>query len=340
MTKPRLAFFCELETDALQELFADPTVLDALRTLDAEVSLGLIDLSPGRAGVVRKLNHAGVPVVAWQLLPKSAGYWFNVDNAPEAVARYSDFRAWTREEGLRWAGVGLDIEPDFEEMARLTEGQWWLAFKILRRAFDAPRLRRAQALYRSLVAWVRSDGYRVESYQMPIIVDERKAGSTLVRKAIGLVDLDVDREVLMLYSSLARPWGPAALWSYGEAAQGPGGAIGVGSTGGGVDDLPKLTWEDLARDLRLATHWTEDVAVFSLEGCVEQGFLQPLLAFDWDRPVRVPIEEVRQVNRKRRLFRAFLRLSARPLAMASLGAGLLLGLLWLASRVRKLGRRS
>ena len=51
---------------------------------------------------------------------------------------------------------------------------------------------------------------------------------------------------------------------------------GLGSTGGGVDPLPKLSWEALAQDLSLARAATDDVAVFSLEGCVAQGFLTRL----------------------------------------------------------------
>ena len=79
--KPRLTFFCELEADALETLFADSSVIDNLVTLEASVSLGILDLSPGRAAVVRRLNEAGIPVIAWQLLPKEQGYWFNLGNA-------------------------------------------------------------------------------------------------------------------------------------------------------------------------------------------------------------------------------------------------------------------
>ena len=59
----------------------------------------LVDLSPERAEVVRRLNAAGVPVIAWQLLPEEQGYWYNMSNAPSAAARYSAFRAWTAEHG-------------------------------------------------------------------------------------------------------------------------------------------------------------------------------------------------------------------------------------------------
>ena len=38
------------------------------------VSMGLLDLSPRRAAVVRRLNQSGIPLIAWQLLPRDEGY--------------------------------------------------------------------------------------------------------------------------------------------------------------------------------------------------------------------------------------------------------------------------
>ena len=66
---PQLNFACQMETPALQMLFSDPEVIRDLRQLNAGVTLSLIDLSPGRAQVVRQLNSAGIPVTAWLALP-------------------------------------------------------------------------------------------------------------------------------------------------------------------------------------------------------------------------------------------------------------------------------
>jgi hypothetical protein len=65
-----LIFGCELQTDELQDLFSAPEVLDSLVELGASVSLGRLDLSAGRAEVVRQLNSTGVPVTTWLLLPQ------------------------------------------------------------------------------------------------------------------------------------------------------------------------------------------------------------------------------------------------------------------------------
>ena len=320
MPQPRLTFACELEPALLQALFSDPAVVTDLLALHAGVSLGILDHSAERAEVVRCLNQAGIPLVAWLLLPKDEGYWFGLDNAPQAAGCYAAFKAWSAEQGLRWSGIGVDIETDYGQMQALMTGRRREVLShLLGRLLDNERLRRAQLAYGALLAQMRADGYTVESYQFPFIVDERAAGSTLVQRIFGIVDVPADREVLMLYSSFLGSAGPAFLWSYAADA----GGAGVGSTGGGVESaLPVLDWDGLARDLRLAYRRAPEVFVFSLEGCVRQGFLVRLGTFDWDAPLVAP-EGVEQVNAWRRALRAGLGASAHPWAV--LGAALILG---------------
>lgn len=340
----RLTFACELGELPLQVLFADEDVVDTLKELRAGVSLGIRDLSVGRATVVRQLNKAGIPVVAWLLLPESEGYWFNADNGPRAVARYTAFQDWTSRYGLVWDRIGIDIEPDINEMQQLVSGEFAkLLPKLMRRLANRRRVLRAQAIYNTLVTQMQRDGYRVETYQFPFIVDERKAGSTLLQRLFGLVDVVSHHEVLMLYSSFAGKWGPAALWSYGwdmtqadlAAADANvvevGNGIGVGSTGGGVEmgaSLPVLTWEELVRDLRLASALSDEVFVFSLEGCVDHGYLEQLRDFDWNGTVEVPVKAARKVDTARRGFQALLWAGSHPLpvlaGLAAVAAGVAL----------------
>jgi hypothetical protein len=42
------------------------------------------------------------------------------------------------------------------------------------------------------------------------------------------------------------------------------------------------------RDLQIAAQYTDTVHIFSLEGCVERGWLRELDAVDWHMPVKVP----------------------------------------------------
>lgn len=310
-----LTFFCELAPEPLRELFNTEGVIDDLQAMRAGVSLGLLDLSAERAEVVRRLNRAGIPVTAWLLLPPEQGYWFHAGNVPQARARYEAFRTWTADEKLQWAGVGLDIEPDIHELRRWAEAPLRsLPGMLSRLLLRGGRTREARAGYQALVERIRADGHRVDAYQFPFIVDERQARSSVLRRVAGVVDVPADREVLMLYTSFVRPRGAALLWSYAPGT----GSLAVGSTGGGVElpgvlASPPLDWTELSRDLRLAVRWTHDLHVFSLEGCVKQGFLSRLRVFDWDAPVDPPWVESRRVDAVRRAARGVLQASGRLL---------------------------
>jgi hypothetical protein len=332
MGKPRITFYCELESEELADLFEQPDLMDHLRSIQASVSLGLLDLSPLRAAVVRKLNEAGIPTVAWLLLPKQEGYWCNLGNAPQAIARYEDFKIWTQQHGLAWDGIGLDIEPDIREMEQFARARLRLGWKLLGRVFRRRNLSEARARYNSLVEQIRSDGYRVDVYQLPIMIDERSMRSSLLQRTLCLVDLPADREVLMLYTSFLRPRGPGFLWSYGSQAQ----SIGVGSTGGGVDvgvlDARPLEWNELARDLRQAWVFSDDIHIFSLEGCASAGYLERLKEFEWDHPIIEPVEQAEIVDSWRTALRSVLWLSAHPMTVILTVTGAFL----MAKQIRRL----
>lgn len=328
----RLSFFCELGAAELERLFADGSVVRQLRRLRATVTLGLVDLGRRRAEVVRRLNDAGVPVAAWLLLPEEGGYWCNAHNAAEAWERYGDFVAWTRAHGLRWERVGIDIEPNIDEVRAVRRTPFALVRAL-------PRIFRSIAgnreMYQGLVRRIHADGYPVDAYVFPFIHTEREAGTEVLQRITGMIDLRVDREIVMLYTSFARPHGHGFLDFYARHFP----AVAVGVTGGGVEEglnpPPPLTWEELARDLRLARRHTDDIHVFSLEGCVEQGFLERLAEFDWG----VPVESADATERAEALIRR-MRIALRALdrphvtSMAAIAAvAVPLVLLALAGRV-------
>jgi hypothetical protein len=329
MQQTRLTFACELDPARLTALFSDAAVIADLQALGAHVALMLSDLSVERAAVVRRLNTAGIPVVAIPLVPVEEGYYFTADNAPRAAARYDEWKAWTAQHGLVWAGVGLDIEPEARLYQQLMDNPWGVLPLLLPRLRDRERPRWAQAAYTTLVERIHADGYRVENYQFPLIADERQAGSTLLQRLLGLVEVTTDREVWMLYTSVfPGRIGPGLLWSYGPEAQ----AIGVGSTGGGPDipghpQVPALGWEELARDLRLARQWSDELLIHSLEGCVRQGFLGQLRSFDWGQGVAPP-QTARLATYLRRVLHGLLWASAHPWRVLS---GVVAAV-WLVSR--------
>jgi hypothetical protein len=324
VTDPALTFFCELEANDLEALFADPNVTLQLQKMGAGVSMGLLDLSDQRAAVVRHLNELGIPVTAWLLLPKEQGYWFNLDNFSEAVSFYGRFREWVGRCQIHFSTIGLDIEPDIRDMNAVLHRNGSAIRNLVKRTLNRRRLQMAQMAYTHLVMMIKADGYRVESYQFPIIADERKTGSTLIQRSMGVIDIPVDREVLMLYSSFLG--GAGMLWSYAPDAQG----IGVGSTGGGVElegigTAPVMNWHELRRDLLLAYQYTSAIYIYSLEGCVQQGILDQVADLNWEQPVAVPIQASRRVDGIRLLGQSFLWLAARPLIVLAA----ILGISWL-----------
>jgi hypothetical protein len=204
-------------------------VIDDLKALNATLSLGILDFSKPRAELVKRLNKAGVPVIAWILLPEEEGYWFNIDNHDKAAARYVDFKAWTTEHGLEWAGVGLDIEMDINECASPSSGG--KTGPLPNGCSQNSSIKSGLPAHSGLSSPGRPDPCRWlpgGELSAPLITDERRARATVLQRALGLVDLASDREVLMLYSSFLRQ-GDAALWSYAPEAD----SVGVGSPAAG-----------------------------------------------------------------------------------------------------------
>jgi hypothetical protein len=85
---PVLTFFCELEAQPLEALFTNPQVIPDLKGLNAGVSLGILDLSPERAGVVSS-EQSQHPVVTarWPRI-KVIG---SIAPMPPSARRYAEF---------------------------------------------------------------------------------------------------------------------------------------------------------------------------------------------------------------------------------------------------------
>jgi hypothetical protein len=214
IARPSLTFACELDAARLTELFADARVINELKALGARVTMMVSDLSAERAQVVRQLNQAGVPLVGIPLFPVEEGYYFTVDNAPRAADRYQQWKQWTAEHGLVWEQVGLDLEPEAQFYLQLMANPWGLVPTLLRRLRDQERVARAQAAYGALVDRIHADGWQVENYQFPFIADERRAGSTLLQRLMGLVDVRTDPrgvDAVHLLCGVAGPGDPVEL---------------------------------------------------------------------------------------------------------------------------------
>jgi hypothetical protein len=317
--RPKLTFFVELGTGPLEALFERREVVPFLAAEACAVSMGLLDLSHSRASVVRRLESRGIAVTAWLLLDEKDGYWLNADNADRARERWHETAAWAEREGLRLHRVGLDVEFPRSESEGAIRNQGRAFFSMLRRRRSREQVREAEHAYEELVREIRSSGRTVEAYHFPHLLDERASGTTLLRRSLGLVDVPVDAEVYMLYSSYL---GRAGARTYFADAP----CIALGVTGGGVNvanpDAQRrfLSWEQLAEEVRAAAAHTRNVYVFSLEGCVERGMLQRIAGIRWDDPPSALLPRDERRARRRRLLTQWV-LRAEPIFDLLIPAG-------------------
>jgi hypothetical protein len=286
--RPHLIFFAEEGGEPLLELLAEPGVLDALAAGAFGVAVALPRLDEPQAEAVRRLNERGVPAVAWLMLPPEDGETLNLQNYPRALERYQAFRGWARAAGLRFEAVGLDIEPPPDDLER---GGWHALRAIAGRlwlARDNALFPSARAAYIELVALIQQDGYEVHTYQLPLIADDRRAGTTIVQRALDIVDLPSDLDVLVCSSevpidALGFELGGALVESYGPAAD----ALAVGAGSGGSD--APLPWGTLRRDLLLAARYVDTIYIATLETVVAGGLLERIAALEWDGPARAAV---------------------------------------------------
>jgi hypothetical protein len=54
-------------------------------------------------------------------MPYEDGYFFTVENASRARARYDEWKGWAARHELVWHGVGLGIEPEARVFEQLME---------------------------------------------------------------------------------------------------------------------------------------------------------------------------------------------------------------------------
>ena len=326
LERPQLFFACcNGEIAATQALFADGNVIASLKRLNAGVAIATDDLSPARAQIVQRLNGAGIPVVAWFVVPGEQGYYINSGNAPEAAAHFTAFEQWTEHYRLRWNAVGLDIEPDIRLFEDLQHHRIRLTTQLLVRYFEFAKVREAREAYSHLIRRIQSQGYIVQTYQLPLIVSERKAHLTLLERLLGIVDVRGNEEVVMIYTSFNKALGPAIIWTLGPSAQ----TIAIGTTVGGDN---ALNWDEFSRDLLVAAHFSNNVGIFNLEGSVEHNYLSRLETMNWHQSVAITSQSIARARRLRLVAAIVLWLiELAPLLFLAM----VLALAWAALKFRK-----
>lgn len=337
---PRLMFTTELDAGALTRALNTPGILDLLAMQGYGVTLVLPQLDAARAQAVRLLNQRGIGVVASLCLPTEEGFAFNLQNYPRAFEHYSAFQAWARAEDIHFEAVALNIEPPLEDIAQMIPpGRFVAARALLRRLWLAREnilYPAAQAAYSELIVTMHLDGYEVHTFQMPVIADDRRAGTNLLQRALDIVDLPADVNVLMCSSSLpldpfGNDLGGALIASYGESAD----ALSIGSAGDGDPDAEGYTplpWTALRRDLLLAAHYTDLIYIYSLEDCVARGLLSRIAMLDWDAPARPHIRGRALIGLLRAALFGLLFLARFGLSIVAWLGWVLAAVLWLRGR--------
>ncbi|MFH1129729.1 MAG: hypothetical protein V1754_00210 [Pseudomonadota bacterium] len=291
-----LTYFVELPGHELQGLLSCPGVIQGLENSQAAVSMAMLDLCDARRDAIRTLNEHNIPTTAWLVLEIDEGYWLTADNALVARERYREVKEWLNANNLRMEAVGLDMEMPYRDMCEMFDHWGRSIFRLFRCRRSHDVIENAAAIYSDLIQEIRKDGRVVETYQFPVILDERRSRSTLLQRIFGFVDMQSDREAIMLYQSMAPRFLDEALIDlFGAECQ----AIGVGITGGGVSVVldriqdRTLDFDQLVRTLRYARRYTSQLYVFSLEGCVSAGFFEKLCEVDIREPLpKLPLSRI------------------------------------------------
>lgn len=324
--KPNLSFFCELPGKEFNELFADSALIEQLVRMKAAIRIGLHDFSDERTQTIKKLNQAGIPVVAWLLLPEQDGYWFNMYNGAKAEQRYADFKKWTTDNQLIWKGIGIDLELDINDATLVLKHPWRLAWKVYKRLYDSESLAAGKEIYQRLINTMKADGFTVESYIIPIVFEERTKKTSSFQKLMGIVDIQTDIEIPMLYTSAMN--NPAIIPAYHQ----PNMPLALGSTGGGVKiegiELKALSWENLERDILIASKLTNEVHVFCLETSVAKGFLDKIEAINYNQPMPDIKTYIGKEKSTAKVYRFLLVVFEHPFILTLVLVGILSGIIW------------
>ena len=288
--QPQIFFACcDQGMGDMESWVGNPEVISQLQGLHAGLAVEISDFSAERAKAVCQLNEAGIPLTAWLVMSRQEGHYLNGFNAPQAEERFEEFAKWTRENGLKWGAVGLDIEPNFDQLKAASQHKGRFLWLLTKRFFDYGEVERGREAYAALIKRIQAAGYPVQTYQMPFLAEERAVHSTLIERLFGIVDVRGNEEVLMAYSSFNHAAGGGVPLMYGPQTQ----TLAVGITS---DDkaagLTGLSWDEFSRDLIVGAHFSRVVGVYSLEGCIRYGYLPRMIALDWGQTVTIPAGQV------------------------------------------------
>ncbi len=340
MQHPQLFFFTEPgESAALLALLQQPAVLTTLHKCSAGVAVALTDLDTTQAAIIRLLSDHQIPIIAWICSPSSEGGSLSLANYPRAAAYYRNLRTWVAQEQFQFAAIGLAIEPPTDD-SDPSDWSTWRALRNFARglwlARDNALYPSSKAAYRDLIATMRHDGNEVHAYQLPFIADDRRAHTTLMQRALDILDLPSDVDVLLCSSDVPIDWlnndlGGALIASYGPGSD----AIAVSIGEHMPHEANQHHWPRLQRDLLLAAQHTDTIYVDSLEQCIRANVLELITQFDWDARAHVALSRRGLVAIGRTIIWAMLMVGHFGWRILSWSGWLVALILWLRSRRNK-----
>ncbi len=331
LANPVFSFFNEMKTPALVQLFKDTSIIYDLKKLNAQIRMGILDLTDERAQIIRDLNKSGVPVVAWLLLPEEKGYWFNSGNGQAAIARYQEIKKWADDNKLVFSGIGLDLELDFNDAKMIKSNPWKLLSKIPGRLYDKSEIEKGRIEYAKLISLIKADHYPVESYYASFIKDEVNLNQTAIQQATKFLDIKTDKEIPMLYSSfMGNPDGLIKIYGIDLKLE----AVGLGSTGGGFDTtLPTLSYEKLVHDINVAAKQSKEIHIFSLEGCAKNGYLSKLLDYKYDSTITLDSKQIQSIENLQTIVKRVSTILSYPTIFFLVLIAIISFLIWLIYRL-------
>lgn len=188
---------------ALLELLT-PQLLQQLQRRHIGVVVPLRNLTPALAEVLRLLAQASLPVVGRLSALNPPSDWFHVRNYPQALERFQQVHSWLSREQLQLHAVALQVEPPADTLvaaqglsSRVLARHLWLAHEnVLYSAAGAAMV--------ELCAEIHLAGMEVHSLQVPLVIDDRWAGTTLLQRAFDLIPVPADVEIILCQSNLIR----------------------------------------------------------------------------------------------------------------------------------------
>jgi hypothetical protein len=108
--------------------------------------------------------------------------------------------------------------------------------------------------------------------------------------------------------------------------------LALGSTGGGVKiegiELKALSWENLERDILIASKLTNEVHIFCLETSVAKGFLDKIEAINYNQPMPDIKTYIGKEKSTAKVYRFLLVVFEHPFILTLVLVGILSGIIW------------